>query len=162
MTLHYDIFSLPVEMHYDLYIFNCVHQKYGSNKKKTKTLTNFTKFTRFTSQKLIICLNQLNAVNRPFCWDVDGCIGPNCTGPSMGSLTRHIKLSPPVGECCLSVGVTPGTTPALSPHCFGLQFNFVVLIVCLIVFPCCTAAYKPRANWVSFSVSMTLYIGLWC
>jgi len=29
----------------------------------------------------------------------------------MGSLTRHIKLSPPVGECCPSAGVTPGATP---------------------------------------------------
>jgi len=30
----------------------------------------------------------------------------------MGSLTQHIKkLSPPVGECCPSVGVTPGATP---------------------------------------------------
>jgi len=113
MTLHYDIFSLPVEMHYDLYIFNCVHQKYGSNKKKTKTLTNFTKFTRFTSQKLIICLNQLNAVNRPFCCSLrrGRVYRAYCIGPSMGNLTRHIKLSPPVGECCPSVGVTPGATP---------------------------------------------------
>jgi len=38
MTLHYDIFSLPVEMHYDLYIYSTLFTKNGSNK-KNKNLT---------------------------------------------------------------------------------------------------------------------------
>ena len=120
MTLHYDMVSLPVEMHYDLYIYSTLFTKNGSNKKKTKTLTNFTKFTRFKSQKLIICLHQLNTINRTFCCSLrrGRVYRAYCTGPSMRSLTWHIKLSPPVGECCPSVGVTPVATPdvAVSYH----------------------------------------------
>jgi len=40
-----------------------------------------------------------------------GCIGLLKVPIVWGSLTWHIKLSPPVGECCPSVGVTPGATP---------------------------------------------------
>ena len=64
------------------------------------------------SQKLIICLNQLNAVNRPFCCSLRRgrvyTIGPYC----MGKLNAAYKTEPPVGECCPSIGVTPCATPA--------------------------------------------------
>jgi len=64
-----------------IYIYSTLFTKNGSNKKKTKTLTNFTKFT---SQKLIIYLNQLNAVNRPFCCSLrrGRVYRANCIGPS--------------------------------------------------------------------------------